>query len=91
MPSPNLLITPSSYEQLLEIDESVSIHDKNIRVLATEIFVWVSVGKKYSFFGKLGVLCFLITSVLRFAYLPYYRRKLNEIFIRDISHHNLEY
>ena len=31
-------------------------------------------GKKWSFFGKLGVLCFLATSVLRFAVLPYYRR-----------------
>ena len=31
-------------------------------------------GKKCSFFGKFGVLCFLETSVLRFALLPYYRR-----------------
>ena len=31
-------------------------------------------GKKCSFFGKLGVLCFLETSVLRFAFLSYYRR-----------------
>ena len=31
-------------------------------------------GKKYSFFGKFGVLCFLETPVLRFALLPYYRR-----------------
>ena len=28
------------------------------------------------FFGKLGVLCFLKTLVLRFALSPYYRRKL---------------
>ena len=28
-------------------------------------------GKKYSFFGKFGQLCFLVTSVLRFALLPY--------------------
>ena len=34
----------------------------------------VSGGKKCSFFGKLGVLCFLVTSVLRFDLLPYYRR-----------------
>ena len=34
----------------------------------------VSEGKKYSFFGKFGVLCFLETPVLRFALLPYYRR-----------------
>ena len=31
-------------------------------------------GKKCSFFGKLGVLCFLETPLLRFALLPYYRR-----------------
>ena len=31
-------------------------------------------GKKCSFFGKFGQLCFLVTSVLRFALLPYYRR-----------------
>ena len=28
--------------------------------------------KKYSFFGKFGMLCFLETRVLRFALLPYY-------------------
>ena len=37
-------------------------------------FVCVSRGKKCSFFGKFGVLCFLVTSVLKFAFLPYYRR-----------------
>ena len=31
-------------------------------------------GKKCSFFRKFGVICFLVTSVLRFALLPYYRR-----------------
>ena len=30
--------------------------------------------KKFSFFGKFGILCFLVTSILRFAFLPYYRR-----------------
>ena len=30
-------------------------------------------GKKCSFFGKFGVLCFLETPVLRFSVLPYYR------------------
>ena len=34
----------------------------------------VSGGKKCSFFGKFGVLCFLETPVLRFTLLPYYRR-----------------
>ena len=28
----------------------------------------------FVFFGKFGVLCFLVTSVLRFSLLPYYRR-----------------
>ena len=35
----------------------------------------VSGGKKCSFFGKFGVLYFLVTPVLRFAFLPYCRRK----------------
>ena len=30
--------------------------------------------KERTFFGKFGVLCILVTSVLRFALLPYYRR-----------------
>ena len=36
--------------------------------------VCVSGGKKCSFFGKFGLLCFLKTPVLRFALLPYYWR-----------------
>ena len=39
----------------------------------THTRVSVSRGKKYSFFGKTGMLCFLETPVLRFALLPYYR------------------
>ena len=31
-------------------------------------------GKKHSFFGKFDMLCILVTSVLRFALLPYYWR-----------------
>ena len=31
-------------------------------------------GKKCSFFGKFGLLCFLVTPILRFTCLPYYRR-----------------
>ena len=37
----------------------------------THKYVSVSGSKKCSFFGKFGVLCFLVTSVLRLAYLPY--------------------
>ena len=33
----------------------------------------VSGDKKCSFFGKFGMLCFLVTPVFRFAYLPYQR------------------
>ena len=35
-------------------------------------YLWVSEGKKCSFFGKFGVLCFLVTNVLIFAVSPYY-------------------
>ena len=36
--------------------------------------VCVSGGKKYSFFRKFGVLCFLETPILKFALLAYYQR-----------------
>ena len=41
-------------------------------------YVCVSEGKKCSFFGKLGVLCFLETPILRFALLPYYQQFPNK-------------
>ena len=37
-------------------------------------YVCVSGGKKLSFFGKSGVLCFFVTPVLRFVLLPNYQR-----------------
>ena len=37
----------------------------------THTYMCVSEGKKCSFFGKFGVLCFLETLGLRFALLPY--------------------
>ena len=40
----------------------------------THTYVCVSRVKKHSFFEKFAVLCILVTSVLRFALLPYYRR-----------------
>ena len=46
-------------------------------------------GKKCSFFGKFGVLCFLVTSILRFALLPiiydfYLQRRIqNLVKIKD--------
>ena len=47
----------------------------------------VSGGKKCSFFGKFGVLCFLETPVLRFTLLPYYRRITykNCVLLTDLS------
>ena len=49
---------------------------KNERFLPPDTHTCVCVpgGKKRLFFGKFGVLCILVTSVLRFALLPYYRR-----------------
>ena len=38
-------------------------------------------GKKCSIFGKFGVLCFLVTSVLRFALLRYYRQIVWTVFL----------
>ena len=40
----------------------------------THTDVCVSGGKKYWFFGKFGMLYFLVTPILRFALLPYYQR-----------------
>ena len=44
-------------------------------------FVSVSGGVTCSFSGKLGVLCFVVNSILRFALLPYYGRY--NLFIRN--------
>ena len=40
--------------------------------LDTHTYVCVSGSMKCLFFGKFGVLCFLLTSVFRFSILPYY-------------------
>ena len=45
----------------------------------THTYVCVSRSKKCSFFWKFEVLCFLVTSVLRFALLPYHRRIIDLI------------
>ena len=42
-------------------------------------------GKKCSFFGKVGVLYFLVTPVLRFALLPYYQRYLHEYHLHQLT------
>ena len=60
-------------------------------------YVCVSGGKKCSFFENFGVLCFLETPVLRFAYLPYCRRYMNvlvllkPLFQNNISSYLLVY
>ena len=46
--------------------------------------VCISGGKKCLFFGKLGVLCFLETPVLRFTLLPYYRRNTENLMQKGI-------
>ena len=43
-------------------------------LIRTRTYVCVSGSKKHSFFGKFGLLCIFVTSVLRFALLLYYRR-----------------
>ena len=48
-------------------------------ILLSTVFTYVcaSGSLKCSFFGKFGLLCFLETTVLRFALLPYYGQILN--------------
>ena len=57
-----------------QIFRKTNISDPQIR---TRTYVCVSGGKKCSFFGKFGVLCFLETLILRFALLRYYRKTAN--------------
>ena len=45
--------------------------------------------KKWSFFGKFGVLCFLETPVLRFSLLPYCRQ-LGHLYFTEMSKQPLE-
>ena len=46
----------------------------SIEKFSENMYVYVSGGKKCSFFGKFRVLCFLETPVSRFAFLPYSQR-----------------
>ena len=48
--------------------------NENLLSPDTHTYVCVLGGKKYSFFQKFGVFCFLEALVLRFALLPHYRR-----------------
>ena len=47
------------------------------------VCLYVSGGKKCSFFGKFGVLSFLVTSVLRLAFLSYYRQVVGILFVKE--------
>ena len=50
------------------------LQENRVRQRTFHTCVCVSGGKKCSFFQQFGVLCFLVTRVLRFALLPYYWR-----------------
>ena len=56
-------------------------------VAASEISSKMSGDKKCLFFRKFGVLCFLVPIIIRFAFLPYYRRNIRhfQIWILKIS------
>ena len=60
------------------------------RLFFTTWYARVSGGKKWSFFGKFDVLCFLEIRVLRFALLSYYRRfiKIDRKLIMEMMLHN---
>ena len=61
---------------VLQENKAHQIFKKNEHFLPpdTHTHTCVSEGKNCLFFGKSGVLCFLATTVLKFAHLPYYRR-----------------
>ena len=50
------------------------IHTRTYAYPDTHTYVCISGGKKCSYFGKFGELCFLEIPDLRFALLPYYQR-----------------
>ena len=63
-------------ERVFQENKACQIFRKtNISYPLIRTRVCVSEGKKGSFFGKFGVLCFLETPILRFTYLAYYQRK----------------
>ena len=52
-------------------------HERNVRYAYQGV-------RNVCFFEKLGVLCLLVTTVLRFALLPYYRRLVGSDFITNL-------
>ena len=62
-------------KRVLQVNKARQIFRKtNMSYPLVQTHVCVSGGKKRSFFAKFDLLCFLVTLVLRFALLPYYRR-----------------
>ena len=58
---------------------------KNEHFLSPDTHVCVLRGKKYSFFKKIGVLCFLEIPVLRFTILPYYQRNIRLFYCNSLK------
>ena len=65
--------------------QSLPNYSKNEHLLPSDrhTYMFVSEDINVRFFGIFVVLCFLATSVLRFAFLPYYRRIIDNIFCRN--------
>ena len=65
----------ANIETAITRKESTPNFPKNEHFLSPDMhtYVCVSGGKKCLFFRKIGVLCFFVTPVLRFALLRYFR------------------
>ena len=59
---------------MFQENKARQIFRKNKHFLPPDTHTYKCMGKKCSFFGKIGVLCSLETLVLRFALLPSYRQ-----------------
>ena len=71
-PPPTLLDPPTLPPTIRQKGESQDGGNKKAKhATFSEKHVRVSEVKEYSFFGKFYLLCFLVTSVLRFTLLPY--------------------
>ena len=69
-------------KNLIESPSSVNLQvplEKESLIIFQNTYVCVSGGKKCSFFGEFGELCFLETHVLRFALLPYFGRVIDSL------------
>ena len=70
------LVTTKIWQNLSEVEnlKQSGINCNSSVIMQKGGFLCVSRGKKCSFFGKFCMLCFFVTSVLRFALLIYYRQ-----------------